>query len=101
MVGKPMKEISPFDLHAHGGGGFVTFEVNDAVALPLLALAKATLRSSGARQIVILEFDGQMVTIEGAGLLGLFDHLLAGRIKAVRTGHYEECVVDRLHLAET
>jgi hypothetical protein len=90
----------PYDLHAHGTGSFVVFESAEAVALPLFALSRATLRGDGGRQIS-LEFTHAQVVVEGAGLAELFAHLLAGRLKTIRCGRHEGCLVDRIQICDT
>lgn len=95
-----MKTAFPFELHTHGhGGGFVIFETGEAVALPLLALRRAVLRGA-AQQSVVLEFDAQVAVIDGTGLTDLFAHLLSGRLKAVRCGRHEACVVESIRLTD-
>ena len=100
MVGKLMKETSPYDLHAHGGGGFVCFEVDDTVALPLLSLGRASLRIRGPAEQLTLTFEDALVTIDGSGLRSLMEHLLAGQVKAIRPGRFEACCVEHLHLVD-
>ncbi|PTY00142.1 hypothetical protein [Opitutus sp. ER46] len=85
----------PFDLHVHGSGAFITFEIGDAVALPLLSLSKAILRGERSAEIV-LSFAELQLVIEGSGLEPLFEHLLSGRVKSIRAGVYEACRVDKI-----
>ena len=95
-----MKNVFPFELHTQGhGGGFVIFETSEAVALSLMALRRAVLRGE-AQQSVLLEFDAQVVVIDGTGLDDLFAHLLSGRLKAVRCGRHEACVVESIRLTD-
>jgi hypothetical protein len=92
----------PFELHPHGASsGFVVFETSEATALPLMALEKATLRGEDAAQSMVLEFEAQLVVIEGAGLGDLFTHLLAGRIRVVRCGRHDGCVIESIHVTNT
>ena len=74
----------PFDLHQRGPGGFVVFESAESVALPLHALAKATLRGGGSH--IALLFGAVMVAIDGRGLGVVFEHLLAAELKTIRCG---------------
>lgn len=95
-----MKTELPFELHSQGrGGGFVIFETTESVALPLLALRRAVLRGA-TRQSIVLEFDVQIAVIDGTGLADLFSHLLAGHLKTVRCGRYEDCVVESIRLTD-
>lgn len=89
----------PFDLHTHGTGGFVTFELSadQFVAVQLIALDKATLR--GDKEIA-LEFPNRTVHINGSGLRGLFDFLLSGKVKLLRKGQVDECAVSGIEIFE-
>ncbi len=94
-----MNEKFPFELHPHGSSsGFVVFETSEALALPLIALNKVTLRGGAAGQSMVLEFESQLVVMEGEGLGDLFTHLLAGRIRVVRSGRHEHCVLESIHV---
>jgi hypothetical protein len=95
-----MKPTLPFELHLQGhGGGFIIFEMTESVALPLLALRRAVLRGS-AQQAVLLEFEDQIAVIDGSGLGDLFLHLLSGRLKAVRCGRLETCLIESIRLTD-
>lgn len=95
-----MNPIFPFELHTQGhGGGFVVFETSESVALPLLALRRAVLRGA-AQQSIVLEFEAQVAVIDGSGLTDLFAHLLSGRLKTIRCGRHEACVIERVHLTD-
>ena len=96
-----MEANLPFELHSHGGGGFIVFEVGEAVALPMIALTKAILRGSAEAQEIVLDFEAHIVLIEGAGLADLFGHLIGGRMKAIRSGKHGACAVKKVHLSET
>jgi hypothetical protein len=76
-----METNFPYELHSQSGGGFVTFEVGESVALPLIALNTATLRGSSESQAIVLSFASHLVEIQGTGLNEIFDHLL-GRLGA-------------------
>jgi hypothetical protein len=90
---------TPFDLHVHGSGAFIAFEIGDIVALPLLSLGKATLRGEKGAEVVLCFVEHQVV-IEGTGLQALFEHLLSGRVKSIRAGEYETCCVTRIAIHE-
>jgi len=95
-----METQFPFELHAHGGGRFVTFEVDESVALPLIALNTATLRRSTGNQAIVLAFASHLVEIQGTGLDEVFDHLLGGLVRVIRKGRHEKCIVEKIQVAE-
>lgn len=95
-----MENQFPFELHAHGGGRFVTFEVDESVALPLIALNTATLRGSTENQAIVLAFVSHLVEIQGTGLNEVFEHLLGGLVRVVREGRHEKCIVEKIQIAE-
>lgn len=94
-----MTTSPPFDLHTHGTGGFVTFELSadQCVAVQLIALDKATLRQE---KEIALEFSNRSVHINGCGLNGLFDLLVSGRVKALRRGQSDSCHVNNIAIFE-
>lgn len=92
-------DSSPFEMHASGGGGFTTFVATDTVALPMLLLAKATLRR-GTSQRLILEYGATYAVVEGEGLADLFAHLLAGRIRTIRPGRHAGCTVHTIQIVD-
>lgn len=94
--------IFPYELHVSGGGFCIVLELSkdNALALPLTALICARLAGLEDAQRLIMEFPGHHVTIEGGGLRDVVTHLLAGRVKALRVGRHEDCVVTRIHAAE-
>lgn len=89
---------NPYELHQHGGG-FTVFESADAVALPLIQLAKATLRGTGGTRM-IFEFSAAQVVVDGDGLTELYGHLLAGRVKAIRRGIHDGCTVTGIQISD-
>lgn len=97
-----MSDQHPYDLHAHGNGGFISFDSRsgDVISLPLLSLDRATLRNRGSRCELVLEFDSNLVTIHGTGLASVAEHLFAGRVKAIRMGTYDGCVVDGIQIVD-
>ncbi|MCC6414808.1 MAG: hypothetical protein IT582_02740 [Opitutaceae bacterium] len=96
----PTTDSRPYEMHAAGGGGFTTFETADAVALPLMLLAKATLRE-GAGQRLVLEYGSTCAVVEGEGLAELFAHLLAGHVKVIRCGRHAFCAVRLIQIFDT
>ena len=90
----------PYELHTHGCGAFVIFNISDQIALPLIALARATLRGTPDRDELVLEFQGVEVVIEGRALGPMLDHLLAGKVKRVSCARDGACEVARIRLAE-
>jgi hypothetical protein len=95
-----METNFPYELHSHGGGGFVTFEVGESVALPLIALKTATLRGSTESHTMVLSFESHLVEINGTGLNEVFEHLLGGVVRVIRRGRHEKCIVEAIHVAE-
>jgi len=85
-------------MHTHGGG-FTVFESGDAVGLPLIHLSRATLRGANGQKIQ-LEFSSAQVVIEGESLAELFGHVLDGRVKVVRRGRHESCVVAGIQILD-
>jgi hypothetical protein len=89
----------PYEMHAQGGGGFTTFESTEAVALPLMLLAKATLRGANGQRM-ILEYGSTSAVVEGEGLTELFAHLLSGRVKTLRVGRHAGCAVKVIQILD-
>ncbi|MFH1498016.1 MAG: hypothetical protein ABII82_09355 [Verrucomicrobiota bacterium] len=94
--------IFPYELHVSGGGFCVVLELSEdnALALPLTALVCARLAGREDAQRLVLEFPGHHVTVEGGGLDDMLGHLLAGRVKTLRVGKHEDCVITRIHTVE-
>jgi hypothetical protein len=92
--------ILPYDTYSHVAAGFVAFAIGDEfVALPLATLAKASLRA-GATSIA-LEFSSLLVRIDGRGLDELFESILLGKVRVVRSGRHPSCTVERVRVSET
>jgi hypothetical protein len=89
----------PYELHTHGSSGFVIFNVGDQIALPLVGLARATLRTTCDRDELVLEFQEGEVVIEGHRLALLLDHLLAGRVKKISRGRDSVCEITTIRVA--
>ena len=96
----PTSDSPPFEMHASGGGGFTTFESTDAVALPLMLLAKATMHT-GIGQRLTLEYGSTSVVIEGEGLAEICAHLLAGRVRTIRQGQHADCKVRVIQILDS
>lgn len=90
----------PYELHTHGCGAFVIFNISDQIALPLIALTRATLRGTRDGDELVLEFQGVEVVIEGRALAPMLDHLLAGKVKKVSCARDGTCEVARIRLTE-
>ena len=90
----------PYELHTHGCGAFGIFNVTDQIALPLIALARATLRGMQDGDELVLEFQGVEVVIEGRTLGLMLEHLLAGKVKRVSCARDGACEVARIRLTE-
>jgi len=90
----------PYELHTHGCGTFVVFNVADQIALPLIALARATLRAVLGRDELVLEFHNVDVVIEGSALGPMLDHLLAGRVRRVSCGGDSNCSVETIRVTD-
>jgi len=88
----------PYELHTHGSGAFVIFKVADQIALPLLGLARATLRTTCDRDEIVLKFEEVEVMIEGHGLALMLDHLLAGRVKRISRAHDSACEITTIRV---
>ena len=95
---KPPNEL-PYELHANGCGAFITFDVGERVALPLMALIKATLRGCDAQELT-LEFPGTQVIVEGGGLAEPLEHMLGGRVKRIARGCYGDCCVTGIRVVD-
>lgn len=96
-----MKTIFPYELHVSGSGLCILFELGtDALALPLTALICARRREREGAQQLVLEFPNGQVEISGQGLDEMLAHLLAGRVKTLRVGKHEACIVTKIRFAE-
>ncbi len=98
-----MNTEQPYELHTHGGGAFVSFDSKkgDVLSLPLISLNRAILRTRGQGSELVLEFENNLVSVFGRNLAPLRDHLLAGRLKLIRTGQFEECAVTGLRVSDS
>lgn len=91
----------PYELHTHGSGAFVIFNVTEQIALPLIAMIRATLRANGDGDEIILEFQTAEVVITGRGLTLLLEHLLAGRVKRISRASDAVCDVAGIRFTES
>lgn len=93
--------ILPYELHTNGSGAFVIFNVTDEIALPLIALARATRRTRSDLDEIVLEFQTAEVVIEGRGLALMLDHLLLGKVKRISCACDAASEVARIQIRET
>ena len=98
-----MNTEQPYELHTHGGGAFVSFDSKkgDVLSLPLISLNRAILRTRGQGSELVLEFEANLVSVFGCKLDSLRDYLLAGRLKVIRTGQFEECAVTGIRVSDS
>jgi hypothetical protein len=98
-----MNTSQPYELHTHGGGAFVSFDSmqGDVLSLPLISLNRAILRTRGQGSELVLEFEANLVSVFGNNLASLRDHLLAGRLKVIRVGQFEECSVTGIRVSDS
>jgi hypothetical protein len=90
----------PYDTYTNVTAGFVAFAVADEfIAFPLSALIRASLRE-GSKSIA-LEFGTLLVRIEGRSLDELFECILLGQVRVIRTGRHPSCAIDSIRLSET
>lgn len=91
----------PFEIHPQGAGGFTSFECgNEVVALPLLAVVRASLRGT-TQQEVVIEFPRFLARIGGTGLADVFSHFLTGRVRVMRRGQHGQCTINSIQITET
>lgn len=90
----------PYELHAQGAGAFVIFKVADQIALPLIALVRATLRTTRENDEVALQFQTTEIVIEGRALAPMLDHLLGGRVKRISRGRDCTCSINVIRIME-
>ena len=90
----------PYELHTHGSGAFVIFKVADQIALPLIALAKATLRAASNGDELALVFQDMEVVVAGRNLEFILEHLLAGRVKRISCARDAACEVAQIRITD-
>ena len=90
----------PYELHTHGSGAFVIFNVADQIALPLITLARATLRAAKGGEELVLEFGAVEVLLEGRELALVLKHLLAGKLKKVYCADDGACEITAIRIRE-
>lgn len=90
----------PYELHTHGSGAFVIFNVVDQIALPLIGLTRATLRTRSGRDVLTLAFVEVDVAVEGRALGVMLDHLLAGRVKRISCARDDGCEISAIRVVE-
>jgi hypothetical protein len=96
----PAKAILPYDANVSERTSFLTIGLGgELVALPLLALGKASLRGDAAT--IVLEFSRLIVKIEGRKLEHLFDEILMCKVRVIRVGKHPSCTVECVRITET
>lgn len=91
----------PFEMHPQGVGGFTSFEIGgEVVALPLLAVTKASLRGA-TQQEIIIEFPKTIARVSGAGLGEVFAHFLTGRVRILRRGQHGACAISGVQIVDS
>lgn len=90
----------PYELHTHGSGAFVIFKMTDEIALPLIALVRATRRATSDRDEIVLEFQNVEVVIKGRALALMMEHLLGGRVKRVSCAQDGICEITTILVIE-
>lgn len=95
--GETGKADLPYDANVSERVSFLTIAIDgDLVALPLMALGKAALRSDAAS--IVLEFSRLVVKIEGRRLDDLFDEILMCKVRLIRVGSHPLCAVERIRM---
>jgi len=96
---KPPRSMLPYDIYPNDKAGFLTFAVcGEFIALPLVTLGKASLRSDAAS--IVLEFGSTIVQIDGTGLEELFESILLGKVRVVRAGKHPSCSIETVRFRE-
>lgn len=92
---KPPKATLPYDTYEKDKAGFLTLAVQrEFIAIPLLALGKATLSAEAAS--IVLEFGRLMAKIEGRKLDELFEDILLCQVRVIRVGRHPMCTIERI-----
>lgn len=96
----PPKAILPYDTYEKDKAGFLTLAVQrEFIAIPLLALGKATL--SGEAGSIVLELGRLIVKVEGRQLDDLFEDILLGKVRVIRAGEHPSCTVKNIRITES
>jgi hypothetical protein len=91
----------PFEIHPQGVGGFTSFEIgSEIVALPLLAVIKASLRGT-VQQEIIIEFPKTIARVSGTGLGEVFAYFLTGRVRVLRRGQHGVCTINGVQILDS
>jgi len=99
LGGKLPEKYLPFDTYTQDQAGFFAFAIGDEfIALPLATLSKASLR--GGATAIALEFGTLLVRIDGRGLDELFESILLGEVRVVRTGRHPSCTIESIRFTE-
>lgn len=87
----------PYDANVSERASFLSIALSgDLLALPLLALGKASLRGNAAS--IVLEFSRLIVKIEGRRLNHLFDEILTCKVREIRVGKHPMCTVESIRI---
>lgn len=98
--GEPAKAALPYDANVSERASFLTIAVDgELVALPLMALGRASLRSDAAS--MVLEFSRNVVKIEGRRLDHLFDEILMCKVRLIRVGRHPICTVESIRMSQS
>lgn len=93
-------EFPPYDIYMKDKAVFLTFASNGSfISFPLLALGKASLRDCAAT--IVLVFGKANVQIKGSKLGDLYEDILLGKVRVIRTGRHPSCTVEKISIAET
>jgi hypothetical protein len=96
---KPPSEILPYDTYFSEKHAFITFAVlGKFIAFPLHSLVTARLEN--AATAIVLDFCPTLVIISGQKLDELFEEILLGRIRVIRTGKHTLCAVDFIQICD-
>ena len=97
--GKPPRALLPYDTYADDKAGFLTLAFRgEFISLPLLSLSKASLR--GAALAIVLEFGTTLVQIDGKQMGDLFEDILLGKVRVIRTGKHPLCTVENIRISD-
>jgi hypothetical protein len=97
--GETAKAALPYDANVSERASFLTIAIDgELVALPLMALGRAALRSDSAS--IVLEFSRNVVKIEGRRLDHLFDEILMCRVRLIRVGRHPICTVESIRIIQ-
>jgi hypothetical protein len=89
----------PFEVYPKERVSFLTFEIRgEFLALPLLTLAKASLRPDAVS--IVLEFGTTVAQIDGRKLDELYEDILLGKVRVIRPGKSSSCEIKSIRISE-